>query len=459
MSAPLRTAARALYNYRATVGPEQFNATLAQFGAGELQDLLSCWQLYARDSQLRPAGSKPIWLRMAGRGEGKTRSAAEETLDVCEDWGDQARIILCSKTLSDVRGVMIRGESGLEACAKRRGYEVSYVANHKTVYHPSGAQMFLTTAEKPNDVRGPQCNYFWGDEISSWRNAIETFDNLMFAWRLPAPGGKKGVLTTTPKPNPIMFRLAKDEAFSQHVTISRGRTQDNAANLASDTLSLLESVYLGTRIGRQEMDGELLATLGTTVTQDVIHQHRVWSAPDLARRVVALDPSIDDKDDSDAAGIVVVGSDAQQHPHGYLLADYSMEQATFSMWARRAVEAFVTHNCDCIVAEVNQGGSGVVEAIQVAAESISQELEREVVVPVRSIWARESKRARAEPVGALYERGRLHHVGYFTSAEKELTTWLPGMDSPNILDAIVHGFSHLLLGDGAKVGPIGAYYD
>lgn len=455
----LREAARDLYHLRGEHGWDAVQVALEQMRDDEVDALLRTWQLWARPSQLRPEACRPIWLRMAGRGEGKTRSAAEDMCDFVEDWGDRFRGILCNKTIGDVRDVQIQGESGLEAICDRRKMRCRYVANRALVEFPDyGAMAHVLSSEKPDKPRGYQSNYIWGDEIAAWMNPIKVLDNLLFGWRLPVPHGGRpiAVFTTTPKPNPIMFTLAKSPQYENKVTISRGKMSDNAENLAPDAVELLESIYRGTRLGRQELDGELLETLGAIVDQDTIHRHRVRAAPPLRRRIVSLDPSITAKEDSDAAGITVLGSDDLAPPDAYLLADYTLEQATFKQWGRQTVIAFVEHDCDCVVAEVNQGGGGIVETIQTEAEQLSKELGREIVVPVRSVWAKESKQARAEPVGALYERGRVHHVGIFDAVEREFTTWLPGMASPNRMDSVVQGVAHLLTGE-KEVGPLGAY--
>lgn len=420
-----------------------------------LMELTSCWQLHARHNQIRPKLSKPVWMVSAGRGFGKTRLAAEETLDICEDWGKSASIVIASKTIADVRKVMIGGESGLVACAERRGYQMRYVPSHSMVYHPGGGVLYLVTAEKPDMARGLQCNYFWLDEVSSWQNAVETFNNILFSWRLPCPGGKRGIITTTPKPNPITQLLFKK--MDEQVTLTFGATRDNADNLDSGTVDLLESLYQGTKLGRQELEGELLEGMGACVDLDTIHKFRRDKEPaDIVRRIVSLDPSITGEEESDEAGIFVLGVDGQPVQDAFILADYTLDTASWSEWARATVQAFVDFDCDCVIAEVNQGGHGVLEAIQVEATKMSQELGREIVVPVRPIWAKKSKKARAEPVGALYERGRVHHVGLYPKLEEELTEWIPGMPSPNRMDAVVHGVSHLLLGD-KQIGPIGAY--
>jgi len=451
----LRSLALEVRAHIAQYGDDAFDDVCWQMDSQTITALASCWQTYARHNQMRPEMSKPIWLVSAGRGFGKTRLAAEEVLDVCEDWGDTASIVIASKTIGDVRKVMIGGESGLLSCAERRGYQMRYVPSHSMVYHPGGAILYLVTSEKPDMARGLQCNYFWLDEISSWQNAVATFNNILFSWRLPCPGGKRGIITTTPKQNAITQFLFKK--MDTQVTLTFGTTRDNDANLDVGTVDLLESLYKGTKLGRQELDGELLEGQGVCVEQDTIHMHRRTAEPaDLVRRIVSLDPCITHGAESDAAGIFVIGVDSQPVQEAYILADRTLETASFQQWAQATVEAFVDFGCDCVIAEVNQGGSGIADAIQIEATRMSQRLGYEVVVPVNSIWARKSKRARAEPVGALYERGRIHHVGHYPALEAELTEWIPGMESPNRMDAVVHGVSHLLLGD-KQVGPIGAY--
>lgn len=458
MSAPieLRQLGRAL----ASLPYEAEREALSELDPKLLQRLVRVWQFMALPAQLRPEDAKAIWLVQAGRGFGKTRLGAEETLDVCEDWGKRGKIILASKTIGDVRKVMIKGESGLEACARRRGYALRYVASHSMVYHPSGAEMYLVTSEKPDVPRGLQCNYFWADEVSSWMSAIETFDNILFAWRLPVPSGKRrAVITTTPKPNPISFKLARAKELKDKITVTRGRTRDNAANLDDGFVEELESIFAGTRWGRQELDGELLEGMGAVVEQDTIHTHRLDCEPEMSRVVVSLDPSISHGENSDAAGIVVVGCDERRPRHAYVLADYTLDQARWSDWARKAVMACLDHGTHTIVAEVNQGGGGVAEAIQTAAAQVAQELGiDEIFIEVVPVWASKSKRSRAEPVGALYENGRVHHVGVFKDLENELTGWMPGMDSPNRMDALVHGVAHLLLSEQHSSPSLKAYF-
>lgn len=446
---PIREAAKILREYRARVSVDEFYQTLAQVPADELQLLAGDWRLQARPKQLRPADCKPIWLVLAGRGFGKTRTGAEAQLDRAEDLGPEFSSILCSKTYGDVLTTMIHDpDSGLLACARRRGYDLRVVLGGRArVEHPAGGVWHLCTAEKPDGPRGLQTTDWWGDEIAAWRNANDVLNQIILGWRRQTKHGLQGILTTTPKPNAITRRLLTDPVMASRVTVTKGHTSENWENLHEDTRSVLTEFYAGTRLGRQELEAELLESEGTMATQDMIHMHRTGQPPHLPRRVVALDPSITAKEDSDEAGIVVVGSDGQDIQHAYVIADLSIGEATFSKWARAAVHAYLEYDCEAIIAEINQGGTGIVEAIEVAAKDIGQKLGRRLEVPVKTVWAKQSKKARAEPVGQLYEKGRVHHIGHHPKLEKEITTWMPGMDSPNRLDALVYGVTHLLLGD------------
>lgn len=455
MSAPIGDlhAVRALAEELLELDREAFDVALAELEPTVAVQVSRCWQLHRLPHQRRPASCRPIWLLMMGRGAGKTRTAAEETLDRCEEWGEQLDGVLISKTIGDVRDVMIEGRSGLLACARARGYSCEYVANRGIVKHPRGARLYVMSCESPEESRGYQSNYIWWDEIAACRNTIEIFDNLVPGWRLPVPGGgpPEMLLTTTPKPSPIMHRLVMDDVWRKLITITRGTTYDNAANLNAITIAVLTAVYKDTTLGKQELLGELLPGKGAIWIQETIAAHRLahYDTSTLARRVVSLDPSITSKDTSDAAGIVVVGADALEHPHAYVLDDQTQEQATWSQWGRQTVASALQWDCDAIVAETNQGGEGIVEQLWSSMEELGVSRD---TLPVRTVWATKSKAARAEPVGSLYQRGRVHHVGHFPELEREMCGWLPGAASPNRMDALVHGVTHLLLGERLPLG-------
>ncbi len=473
----LRKAARALWELRRDFGEEALRKALSDLSPAFVRDLTKCWELYARPNQLRTPDCKPIWARICGRGEGKTRSASENQLNYAEDWGATLIGTLCSKTYSDVRDVMIEGESGMIACAERRGYKLRFDRSRGLLRHPNGACWYVATSEKPDGSRGYQSNSMWFDEIAAWpiNTAIDTLDNLMMGWRLPTPpckvceskhpktcphcdehGNQFPIIdiTTTPKPCPVMFKIMRDEVFSQQVTAVGGKTSDNEANLNPIAYRANMALYEGTRKGRQELDGELLDIIGPMIDQDTVHDHRVKRAPEMDRIVVALDPCVTAKDTSDAAGIVVVG---MRGDDAFILEDSTLETATYKQWGAATVEAFDRWNADAVVAEINQGGTGIVEQIEASAEALSEVLGREVIVPVHPVWATSGKKARAEPIGALYERGRIHHVGHFKLLEKEITGWIPGMPSPDRMDALVWGVWHLLLSDSAVAGPLSRY--
>lgn len=414
-------------------------------------EVLECWQWLAHDYQIRPADA-PIWLLNGGRGSGKTRSAAEDMLDCEELWGPDFVGVLCSKTLKDVRKVQIHGPSGLRACSERRGKPIRYRRSDAEVCLPHGGVCHIVSSEKPDDSRGLNSNYVWGDEVSSWRNGPEIVSNLILGCRITPPEGQPlCVFSTTPKPNETMLMLLRDERWAKYVRMTTGSTFANADNLDARTLELYRGLYEGTRIGQQELDGLLLEGAGALVSIETIDAFRVNTVPELVDVVVSLDPSIwavgKGIREPDPAGLCVVGVDARGH--AYVIEAFELPGAKFSVWARAAVALARQHNASRIVAEVNQGGGGIVEAIDLACEEIGYHYK---VVPV---WARESKVARAEPIAALCEKGRVHHVGVFRELEKQLTTWLPGQDSPNALDAWSQGIAHLLL--APQAGPLSAY--
>jgi phage terminase large subunit-like protein len=461
MNPAVREAAR-LIREVAQTDPAKAAAILGTMADDDLEDVAVCWQLQARPLQLRPIEpGKRIWINKSGRGTGKTRGAAEETLDRMEDWGERMRGAIVSKTIGDVRTVMLEGVSGLEACARRRGYKLKHLSNKSLVEHPSGAILHTMSAESVEFGVGPNINYFWLDEVSAWpKNALIRLKQFLFAWRLPAPTPDRkpiGVITMTPKPNEISRWVLRSREMLRKTMITCEPTVANRANIMVDDLL---DLFEGTNLGRQELEGAELDDEGAIITLDQINDTRTHDEPEGLRKIVSLDPSIMATDQSDAAGIVVVGADGRDKlPHSYVIADYTVKRASFSKWARQSVVAALVHDCEAIVAEINQGGGGIVEALELAMAEIGEELNREIVIPVRPIWARQSKRARAEPVGVLYERGRVHHIGIHKELEKELSTWVPGMKSPNRMDALVHGVTHLVFGDSPYPSIASMYAD
>jgi phage terminase large subunit-like protein len=292
----------------------------------------------------------------------------------------------------------------------------------------NGSIIKLFSADKPDRLRGPQHHGAWCDELAAFRYS-DTYDQLQLGLRL---GDKpRLIITTTPRPTPLIRALAGRTDGS--VALTRGSTYDNAANLAPSALLEFQARYDGTRLGRQELFGEILEdTEGALWTRGLIDRNRVAKAPSMARIVVSIDPAVTNTKDSDETGIVVCGS--THDGHGYVLGDYSFRGSPLD-WASKAVSVFDEWKADALLVEVNQGGdmvSAVLKQIRLG-------------LPIREVRAHVGKKLRAEPVAAMYEQGRIHHVGEFAKLEDQMTTWTPDMaESPDRLDATVQAFSDLL---------------
>lgn len=374
---------------------------------------------------------------VGGRGAGKTRLGAEWVHGVACGLSPYARdryspIALVGETLADVREVMIEGPSGIRAIAApdRPRLEPS---RRRLVWDRSGAVAQMFSAEDPDSLRGPQFAAAWCDELAKWKHMDATFDMLQFGLRLGQ--GPLQLVTTTPKPAPLVRRLMADPAFE----LTRMTTRDNARNLAAGFIAAIEARYAGTRLGRQELDGELIED-----RQDALwSRHMVEAAAvphpagALSRIVVAVDPPAGSRRSSDACGIVAAGLiDAER---ALVLADATVQGLTPQGWAARAVALFRDLEADCIVAEVNQGGDMVAAVIRNV----------DATVPVRSVRASRGKWLRAEPVAALYEQGRVRHAQRFAALEDEMCDFGPdGLSSgrsPDRLDALVWAITELML--------------
>lgn len=389
-------------------------------------DELDWWRIhYARDSQLAPDGDWLVWLIQTGRGWGKTRTACEEIQEWVES-GKCKRIHLVAATAADARDTMVEGEAGLLAIAPDR-CRPEYEPSKRRLTWPNGAIATLFSAEEPNRLRGPACDGWWADELAAWKYCQETWDQLQFGARL----GKRvrGIITTTPRP----IKLLKEIIAEPTTHVTRGHTYENKANLAPSFLAKIRDRYEGTRLGRQELAGEILDDNPDALwRREWIDRDRVTRLPEgveLSRVVVALDPSATTT--GDEAGIVVVGKGSDKH--FYIMADSSI-QGSPNTWAKQAVAAYNFAKADVLVYESNQGGEMVAQVI----ESIDRR------VNTRPVHASRGKVTRAEPVAARAEQGRIHHVGVFSQLEDELCEWTAGdPNSPNRLDAMVWGVSYL----------------
>lgn len=308
----------------------------------------------------------------------------------------------------------------------------------------NGSRIKLFSADEPDRLRGPQHHGAWCDELSSWRYP-DTFDQLMFGLRLGRDSGitPKTVITTTPKPT----RLFRSLLQRDDVVITRGSTRDNADNLADDFVREIVNKYGGTRLGRQEIEGELLEdTPGALWSYDMIDGSRVDEIPELTRVVVAVDPATTSSEDADETGIVVVGLGADGR--GYVLADRTCRMSP-NGWAREVVSAYDEFHADRVVGETNQGGDMIETILRSVRPTISY----------RGVTARIGKKLRAEPIAALYEQGRVSHVGAFKELETQMTGWVEGDSdfSPDRLDALVHGLTALNIATGT--GAAGRFFE
>jgi phage terminase large subunit-like protein len=397
--------------------------------------LESDWRSFARPEQLPPPGDWSTWLILAGRGTGKTRTGAEWTRGLAEAAG-VPRLALVGPTAADVRDTMVEGESGLLAICPNSN-RPTYEPSKRRLTWPNGVQATLFSSEEPERLRGPQFGAAWCDELCAWRNVKDTWSNLQFGLRL----GKKPrqVVTTTPKP----IKLLRELIASPDTVVTRGSTYDNRENLAPSFFSQIVKRYEGTRLGRQELNAEILNdAAGALWTREMIEEGRRDKAntPPLRRLVVAIDPAVSVGDDSDETGLIVVGHGIDDH--GYVLEDGSGKFSPIE-WARRAVALYRKWGADRIVAEANQGGQMVETTVRIVDQNVSLKL----------VHASRAKITRAEPISALFEQNRAHLAGMFPELEDQLCTFAAGSPgSPDRLDAMVWALTELMVENPHCVG-------
>jgi phage terminase large subunit-like protein len=404
-------------------------AFFAKLSDGQADALLYDWEnFHARPNQIEPPGEWYIWLLLAGRGFGKTRTGGEWIRK--REASGARHIALVAETAADARDVMVEGESGLLRLypkAERPLYEPS----KRRVTWPSGAIATLFNATEPDQLRGPQFDTAWTDEIAKWRYARETWDMLQFGMRLGHD--PRVVVTTTPRPIELVKAIvAQQEGVA---VVTRGKTSDNASNLAKTFLERIKARYEGTRLGRQELDAEILGDLpGALWSMTSLDAYRLREAPQMGRIVVAVDPAVTATETSDENGIIVAGMATDQR--GIVLEDASMVGSP-AEWARRTVSLYRSWNADAVVVEVNQGGDMVAHTIRTIDPNVK----------ILEVRASRGKHVRAEPIAALYEQGRVAHVGSFAALENQMTQMTvngyEGDGSPDRLDAAVWALSAL----------------
>jgi len=391
---------------------------LNQLNQNEKELLPYVWEVFARDKQKLPSVPFFVWLILAGRGFGKTRTGAETV----RKWiRTHAMVNIIGATADDARDIMIEGESGILAVCPPSERPV-YVSSKRRLEWQNGAVSLIFTADEPERLRGKQHMKIWADELASWRYE-ESWNQAMFGLRLG--DNPQAIVTTTPRPT----KLVRDLAGDTRNIITVGTTYENQANLAKGFFDYVIKKYEGTTLGKQELLAQILSDNPAALwKRSDIDKARVIEAPQLERVIVGVDPSA--TSGGDEAGIITGGKAGD---HYYTLSDDSV-QGSPQTWARAAVTAYYKYKANLIVAEDNNGGEMV--------EAVIKQIDPNV--PVKRVHASRGKATRAEPVAAISEQGRDHHVGTFPALEDELCLWMPGDASPNRLDAKVWMITELI---------------
>lgn len=421
---------------------EEISALIRDLPASEAYKLKYDYDFWARPTQRLPKGQWRCWFMKGGRGSGKTWTGAKVT----NKWAkNNPRILIIARTAYDARDTMIEGESGIMAQAPKQ-FRPVYEPSKRRLTWPNGAIALVRSADEPDSIRGPQFHKAWGDELAAWRYGRETWDNVMFALRLG--DDPQIVVTSTPRPT----KLVKDILKLPGTIVTTDSTYANVENLAQSWATDIINRYKGTRTGQQELDGRVLEDNPDALwNRTLLDKFRVSRTPDLDEIVVAVDPMVKDLTAADIrnegklessnehaeTGIVVVGRagiKGDTEAHGYTLDDMSL-QGTPLEWATVVVTAYHKYQADRIVAEANQGGALVKANIHAVDPTI----------PVELVYASRGKRTRAEPVSTIFEQGRGHHMGAFAELEDQMCEWVPGMPSPDRMDALVWGYTYLMV--------------
>ena len=411
-------------SYLASLSEEQRQLLIRSLNPADADALLYDWKLWARANQLAPKGDWSTWMIMSGRGWGKTRTGAEWIRERVQ--AGYRRIGLIAKTPADARDIMIEGESGILACIPK-DQRPTYETTKRRLTWKNGAVALAFSSHEPDHLRGVQFDTVWVDELATYEYARETWETMRFALRLS--DDPRCLVTTTPKPMAIIKEIIKEEG----TVLTTGSSYDNQANLTPQFFEQILSRYENTRIGRQEIHAELLDEAeGSLWKRDWIENTRVGECPNLLRIVVAIDPAVTKNKESDETGIVVAGIDDKNEL--YILDD-SSGRYTPQQWGGEAIALYKRWMADRIVAETNNGGMMV--------ESVLRQIDEQI--PYKSVHASKGKRVRAEPISALYEQGKVHHVGRHNDLEDQLCNWDPmSNDSPDRLDALVWACTELI---------------
>lgn len=428
----------------ARLSAEQQAEVLAALSDEEAKRFPWDWRnWWARPTQLIPPGLWTVWLILAGRGFGKTRTGAEAVREEIES-GRSKKIALVAPTAADVRDVMVEGVSGIMAISPPN-FRPHYEPSKSRLTWPNGAMATTFSADEPERLRGPAHDFAWCDELGSWRYP-EAWDMLQFGLR--EGSNPRVVVTTTPKPIKIIRELlAARIELGGGVRLTTGSTYANRANLAPKFFRDIVKKYEGTRLGRQELNAEMLDDVpGALWQRDKIDLLRCREAPPLKRVVVAIDPAVTSGEEADETGIIVAG--VAYDDHVYVLDDQSGRFQP-QEWAAKAIELFIAYEADLIVGEVNNGGDMIGNTIHMLNPSM----------PFKAVRATRGKVVRAEPVSMLYEQdpGSAHHVGFFGTLEDQMCAFTTDFDrakagySPDRVDALVWAVTELMVAPGARL--------
>ena len=399
------------------------------------------WSVWGRPEQLAPAGNWNIWIYLAGRGAGKTRAAAEWVREQAKyTTTGQRRFALVARTAADVRDVIVEGESGIMNVTPPSERPI-YEPSKRRLTWPNGNTATCFTADEPDSLRGPQFTHEWGDEVAAWRQTpdavgMTAFDNLRVGTRLGAH--PQIMVTTTPKRVPLLYQLLKEAETTGKVVVTRGSTLDNRGNLSQTYLDTIVGVYQGTRLAQQELYGEMLSDVeGALWTIEMIEASRQGVLPpSTPLRIIGVDPSVAENP-RDECGIIVCAATADRDlykRHAWVLEDATVHGSP-ELWANKVVEMSKRWGAP-VVAEVNQGGALVRNAINAIDPNVK----------VLEVHSKHGKQLRAEPTVLAYEQGRVHHLGYLTDLESQMTQWIPGEGkSPDRVDALVHALTALMI--------------
>jgi predicted phage terminase large subunit-like protein len=436
------------------MSPEMREKWMSRFNTPDaLERLKFHWDFWGRPSQFPPKDDWSIWLILAGRGFGKTRTGAEWVRDnMCGDTpltgGRWRHIALIAETASDARHVMVGDGKATSDPKAGSGLLQIHPKDFRPVYEPSkrqltwpnGAVALIYNGTEPNQLRGPQHDAAWCDELAKWQYAQEAWDQLQFGLRTGS--NPQVCITTTPRPIGLLKQIISDPG----TVVTRGSTFDNRSNLSPKFLNVVERKYDGSRLGRQELYAEFLEDVeGALWKRSLIDALRVMlqDVPPLERIVVAIDPNASSQEDANECGMVCAGLGS--NGHAYVLDDISGPLSP-TEWARSAVSLYHERRADRIVAETNNGGEMVENTLRMIDPNVSY----------RAVWASRGKVTRAEPISALYEQGRVHHVGAFPRLEDQMCAFTIDFDrvemgySPDRVDALVWALTELMIDNGER---------